>query len=75
MSISLYIQILNDVGLFIVSVLMNISHVVHTLILKLLSIFCTIMSFDRFISDKLTFILQIQKEFLLTQDTHCMALC
>lgn len=65
MNISLYIQILNDVGLFIVSILMNISHVVHILILKPLLIFYTIMSFDRFISDKLAFTLQIQK-FLLT---------
>lgn len=32
---SLYIQILNDVSLFIVSVLMKISHVAYTLILKL----------------------------------------
>lgn len=55
MNISLYIQILNDVGLFIVSILMNISHIVHTFILKPLSIFYTIMSFDRFISDKLAF--------------------
>lgn len=66
MNISLYIQILNDVGLLIVSILMNISHVVHTFILKPLSIFYTIMSSDRFISDKLAFTLQIQKEFLLT---------
>lgn len=33
---SLYIQILNDVSLFIVSVLMNISHVAHTIILKVI---------------------------------------
>lgn len=66
MNISLYIQILNDMGLFIVSVLMNVSHVVHTLILKPLLVFCTTTSFDRFISDKLAFTLRIQKELLLT---------
>lgn len=59
MNISLYIQILNDVGLCIVYILMNISHVVHTIILKPL-IFYTIMFFDRFISDKLAFTLEIQ---------------
>lgn len=66
MNSSLYIQILNDVGLFIVSILMNISHVALPLIRKPLSIFYTIMSFDGFISDKLSFTSQIQKEFLLT---------
>lgn len=61
MNISLYIQTSNDVGLFIVSILMDISHVVHILILKPLSIFYNIMFFDRFISDKLALTLQIQE--------------
>lgn len=61
MNISLYIQTSNDVDLFIVSILMDISHVVHILILKPLSIFYNIMFFDRFISDKLALTLQIQE--------------
>lgn len=64
---SFYNQILNDVGLFIASILVNTSHVVHTLIRKPLSIFYTIVSFGGFISDKLAFTLQIQKEFLLNR--------
>lgn len=66
MNIFLYIQTLNDVSLFIVSFLMDISHVGHTLILKLPSVFCTRMSFDGFISHKLAFALQIPEQFLLT---------
>lgn len=60
MNIFLYIQSLNDVSLFIVSLLMDISHVGHAFILKPLAIFYTRMFFDGFISHKLAFTLQIQ---------------
>jgi hypothetical protein len=65
MNIFHYIQNLNAVRLFIVSLLMDISHMGHALVLKPLSTFYTIISFDGFISHKLAFILQIQEQFLL----------